>query len=109
MAVYVDTARNQFGRMIMCHMLADSIAELHEAARMTGMLRIWYQPVNHPHYDLNLARRAIAVRNGAIEVDRRGIVSIKRRLRADPRFVAEVLEHHRTHGHPVPRFFEQKE
>ena len=33
MAVYVDEARYHFGRVVVCHMLADTPAELHEFGR----------------------------------------------------------------------------
>lgn len=81
MAVYVDNARNKFGRMIMCHMVADTLAELHEMADRIGMRREWFQPISYPHYDLSLTRRRAAVEAGAIEVDRRGLGEVLRRLR----------------------------
>jgi hypothetical protein len=86
MSVYVDNARNPFHGMLMCHMLADTLDELHAMADAIGMRRIWFQPVSFPHYDLNEERRDAAVRRGAIEVDRREIVRIMRRLRAEPGF-----------------------
>lgn len=36
MALYVDDVRHDFGRMIMCHMWADTEEELHAAARPSG-------------------------------------------------------------------------
>lgn len=77
MAVYVDSERNRFGRMLMCHMFADTPDELHTMAEAIGMQRRWYQtpdgpkPASFPHYDVCLMRRARAVELGAIEVDRR--------------------------------------
>jgi hypothetical protein len=59
--------------MIMCHMIADTPAELHDMAEKIGMLRIWYQSperCSFPHYDLSLTRRADAVRLGAVEISR---------------------------------------
>jgi hypothetical protein len=81
-AVYVDKTRNQYGRMKMCHMLSDSLEELHAMAARIGMKREWFQPLSTPHYDVCLARRKLAIQYGAIEIDRRQTVEIIRRLRA---------------------------
>lgn len=100
MAVYVDDARNPFGRMIMCHMWADTADELHQMAAAVGMKREWFQTpggpnrhrVSFPHYDLSQTRRAAAVRLGAIECGRREGADIRRSIRAriidDPEFAA---------------------
>lgn len=82
MSVYVDGERNRFGRMIMCHMFADSLDELHAMAQAIGMDRDWFQPLSFPHYDVSLSRRAVAVSKGAIEVDRRTGYEIRKRVRA---------------------------
>ncbi len=73
MSVYVDDMRAQFGRMIMCHMTADSTAELVAMADKIGVARKWIQREGRPteHFDICLAKRALAVENGAIEVTMR--------------------------------------
>jgi hypothetical protein len=81
MSVYVDGAENRFGRMIMCHMLADTVAELHDMADRIGMWRDWFQPLSSPHYDLSKSRRAAAVASGAIEIDRRAVADLIKRRR----------------------------
>jgi hypothetical protein len=65
MAVYVDDMRANFGRMIMCHMIADTEAELHAMADRIGVARKWYQG---DHYDIALSKRAKAVEFGAREI-----------------------------------------
>lgn len=99
MAVYVDNARNPFRGFLMCHMLADTLDELHAMATAIGMPRRAYQPLSFPHYDVPQERRLLAVTHGALEVDRRGIVLVMRRLRADAAFMTSAyaaLEEHRT-------------
>ncbi len=81
MAVYVDNARNPFGRMKMCHMLADTIGELLQMADKIGLDRRHFQPTSHPHFDVSLGYRARAIEAGAVEVDRRGIVLVMKTQR----------------------------
>lgn len=100
MAVYVDEARNPFGRMVMCHMWADTAAELHAMAEAIGMKRRWFQALDgpqgckasFPHYDVSLSRRSQAIDLGAVIVGRREGVDCRRAIRAhmidDPGFAA---------------------
>ena len=74
MAVYVDNMKAPFkpqhrpGRTyVMCHMIADTEAELHAMADRIGVLRKWYQG---DHYDITQSKRALAVAAGAIELSR---------------------------------------
>lgn len=82
MPVYIDNMRASYGRMIMCHMVADSLAELLDMADKIGVDRKWFQPTSHPHFDICLAKRSAALKHGAIEVDRYGLVAAKKRHRA---------------------------
>lgn len=82
MPVYVDKPIYKYRRMIMCHMVADTIDELHDMAEKIGINRKWFQSkASSPHYDICKSKRVNAVNFGAIEVDRRGLVSVIRRLR----------------------------
>lgn len=81
MTVYVDRARNRFGRMVMCHMIADTEDELHVMATAIGMRCEWFQPRSFPHYDVSLTRRARAVALGAVEVNRRQLALLMRAMR----------------------------
>ena len=82
MAVYVDDMRAGYGRMIMCHMVADTEAELHAMADLIGVDRKWYQyphKSRYQHYDIALSKRALAVAHGAIEIRWRDAPEICRR------------------------------
>ena len=81
MPVYVDSQQNPFGRMKMCHMLADTVDELHAMADKIGIKRQWFQNHSTPHYDICQSKRAHAVQHGAIEVGRRETVALIRKHR----------------------------
>ncbi len=91
MSVYVDDMKAPFGNMVMCHMWADSDDELLAMADRIGVARKWIQ--GHPklsfgqhrnaswvHFDIAQTKRALAVRNGAIQTDRYGPVEHTTRL-----------------------------
>ena len=68
MTIYVDDMRAPYGRLIMCHMVADTEQELHTMADKIGVARKWYQG---DHYDIALSKRALAVQYGAVEITQR--------------------------------------
>jgi hypothetical protein len=83
MSVYVDKARYHFRGYVMCHMVADSLEELHAMADKIGMERRWFQTppkASHPHYDVPEDRRDAAVALGAIEVSQRTALHYAARL-----------------------------
>lgn len=88
MPVYVD-AMVDYGKRIgragprWCHMIADSLDELHAMADAIGMKRDWFQRASRtPHYDLgSVDMRKRAVLEGAIECDRTVFVDHMRRIR----------------------------
>lgn len=67
MTVYVDDMQAPFRNMIMCHMIADTEAELHAMADRIGVARRWYQ-VGKFHYDIAQSKRRLAVAAGAVEI-----------------------------------------
>jgi hypothetical protein len=73
MAVYVDDMRAHYGRMIMCHMAADTTRELLMMAGNLGISRRWIQHEGtwREHFDVCLTKRARAIELGAIGVTRR--------------------------------------
>lgn len=86
MPVYIDRVNIRYGRMIMCHMIADSLEELHEMADRIGIQRKWLQDstnTSFPHCDISLTKKKLALQAGAIECDRNTCVGHMRRLRAE--------------------------
>ena len=83
MAVYVDDMKAAYGRMTMCHMLADTDDELHAMAERIGVARRWHQKDGTPqsHYDVCLTKRAKAVEAGAVEITMRDTAMIIRKKR----------------------------
>lgn len=83
MTVYVDDMKAGFGRMVMCHMLADTDEELHAMADKIGVRRKWFQKPGTPsrHYDICRSKRALAVSLGAVEITWKmaGMMTIHRR------------------------------
>jgi len=79
MTVYVDDMRARFGRLIMCHMIADSDEELRAMVDKIGVSQRWHQG---DHFDICLSKKALAIENGAVEVNRRQLgmmMLVKRR------------------------------
>jgi len=77
--VYVDAAIWNFGRMTMCHMLADSVEELHKMADKIKVARKWFQSARFPHYDICKSKRVLAVEFGAKEISRKEFVDLARK------------------------------
>ena len=78
MAGYVDDMKAAYGQMVMCHMEADTDAELHAMADKIGVARRWHQKAGtpHSHYDICKTMRAKAVRLGAVEIGRAQLSAI---------------------------------
>lgn len=88
MTVYVDDVRHSFGRMVMCHLWADTEEELHTEAAALGLRRAWFQQppkASWKHYDISLSVKATAIARGAILTDKYGPVEHVARLNGDQR------------------------
>lgn len=70
MPVYVDNFNAKYGRMTMCHMIADTTEELFEMARNIGVNTKWVQDFgnNREHFDICLSKKKIAIEKGAVEI-----------------------------------------
>ena len=91
MSVYVDASLYGYGRMVMCHMIADTPEELHAMADKIGVARKWFQAppkASFWHYDIAKSKRALAVEAGALECGRNDFVAAVRRIRASQAFAA---------------------
>ncbi len=82
MTVYVDDFRAPYGRMKMCHMLADTDEELHAMADFIGVARQHHQDtMSGSHYDISLSKRALAIAAGAVEITVRQAAMMARERR----------------------------
>lgn len=89
MSVYVDDMNAPFGRMLMCHMIADTTEELLAMVDKIGVQRKWIQDKGtyREHFDIALSKKKLALSHGAIEIEY-GIV------------IAEMLEQ-KEKGQPM--------
>ena len=94
MTVYVDNARIPYGRMVMCHMMAENtspekLKELHAMADAIWpeiperKRRSWFQNKkgHMPHYDISLSKRTLAIQHGAVECEPEKVVELIRAWR----------------------------
>ena len=83
MSIYVDDSAYAFRTMQMCHMIADTPFELMAMADIIGVHRKHFKRfASAPHFDIPKSKRAVAVRNEAIELDRRAFVATMKRIRS---------------------------
>lgn len=85
MAVYVDDMEAKFGRMVMCHMLADTTEELLAMADRIGVARRWIQHPGTPkeHFDISRGKRALAIQHGAQPITMQQVGEMLMRRRGD--------------------------
>lgn len=75
MTVYGDNMRAPYGRMLMCHLIADGHQELLRMVDRIGVDRRWIQRggTQREHFDISLGKRKLAVANGAKEITSRDL------------------------------------
>jgi hypothetical protein len=76
MPVYIDNMNAPYGRMKMCHMIADTHEELMAMVKKIGVQKKWIQQegLYSEHFDISLAKKKMAIQCGAIEVDQKQLV-----------------------------------
>ncbi len=112
MAVYVDQPIHPFGRMMMCHLWADSLDELLAMVDRIGVQRKWIQ--GHPtlsfgkhrtaswvHFDIAKGKRSLAIQAGALETDRYGASYFDAQQRGLTRRIGMIEDLRRQKGVPV--------
>ncbi|MBS7812298.1 DUF4031 domain-containing protein [Roseococcus pinisoli] len=95
MTVYVDDVRHQFGRMVMCHMWADSLEELLVMADAIGVQRKWLQvppKASWVHFDIALSKKAQALKLGAVLTDKYGPLEHLARQKGDEAKLEQITQ-----------------
>lgn len=77
--VYIDDFNAPYRGMKMCHMLADTTEELLDMVDKIGVNRKWIQDAgtHGEHFDICLAKKKLAIANGAKEVTARWLASFR--------------------------------
>lgn len=107
MTVYVDDVRHRYGRMIMCHMWADSLDELLAMADRIGVQRKWLQQppkASWVHFDISLTMKARALEAGALLTDKYGPVEFEAKRIGGARMemkLASIADCRRMFGLPA--------
>lgn len=84
MTIYVDNEQISWRGKLWCHLVANSLAELHEFATKLGLRHTWFQARSgYPHYDITISMRDKALALGALMGDRRTILGCAKQLKAE--------------------------
>ena len=93
MSVYVDNANHPYRQMIMCHMWADTEEELFAMVGEIGVQNKWIQrppKASWVHFDISKAKRALAIKLGAIATDKYGPLEYISKLKGDTKMLARI-------------------
>ena len=84
MAIYVDFMQIEFKGYKWCHMLADTLQELHDFAALIEVdSRLFHRHASYPHYDVTVQLREIAIEYGAIPAGRKKIIECAKKLKVE--------------------------
>ena len=101
MAVFVDNERITWRGKLWCHLVADSLDELHAFAGALGLRRSWFQErASYPHYDVTTDVRDRALRLGALQGRKAQIIASARLLRSELRAL-QSMSPGQDQVHPV--------
>lgn len=84
MTIYVDNVKVKWAGSEWCHLVADTLDELHSFASQIGLRRQWFQSsASYPHYDIKLAVRTKAIQLGALPGTRKQIIECAKKLKVE--------------------------
>jgi hypothetical protein len=84
LAVYVDNVRVEWRGRRWCHLVADTLPELHDFAKKLGLQKTWFQRnASYPHYDVTVEVRELALQMGATMGSRIQIITCAKRLKIE--------------------------
>ena len=84
MAVYVDNEQIAWRGRTWCHLVADSLEELHRFADKLGLQRNWFQShASYPHYDVTASVKMKALKLGALAANREQLIMCCKKLKAE--------------------------
>ncbi|MFP6812127.1 MAG: DUF4031 domain-containing protein [Moraxella sp.] len=82
--IYIDNALISFNNQLWCHMMADSLDELHGFAAYLGIGSNWFhKDASYPHYDITVQTRENAICLGAVVVGRKQIIECGKKLKKE--------------------------
>lgn len=101
MAVYLDNMCACYGKLAMCHMIADTEDELHAMAARIGVDRHQFHAASlyGAHYDVDGHQREQAIKGGAHAITWRqaAAMTLRRRTLGDLGYPTDALDWLRVH------------
>lgn len=104
MAIYVDNECIEWRGKFWCHLVADSLEELHHFAGSLGLRRTWFQAkASYPHYDVTTTVRERALKLGALPGGKAQIIASAKQLRAELRALETGNSSSMLETSPLPK------